>query len=261
MKLKTIPPESIAEDPSQPRLEIEGEELNSLAMSIVDLGQLQPVIVYSEAGKYCLVDGHRRVAAIRQIGRTDVNALVLDEKPDADTLLLTQLAANCLRVNLKPTEKALAFQRLKDSRGWTNVQLAKAMHISKSTVTQVLSYLSLPGEVKEKLDSGELPGSTAYAISRAKDDDFAEKLIAKAVNGDLKRDDAVRSVSGKAAKVRSTFRMETCVVSIVTGERLELPEVVAVLQQLARECSKAAKNDHDVVTLERALAKRHQASK
>jgi ParB-like chromosome segregation protein Spo0J len=177
-------------------------------------------------------------------------------------LLQTQLAANCLRVDLKPTEKALAYERLLQSRQWSHAELAKAMHISKSTVTQTLSWLSLPDEAKTKLDAGELSGSAAYAISRAGDAAAQRNLLDKAVSGQLTRDDVQREVSrngNSGRRQRSTFRLECAEIRLHTEGSLDLTGCVELLQQLLRECRKAIKQGLDITTFERVLTDSQRA--
>lgn len=88
------------------------EELRQLADSVRVRGLLQPLIVYEQSGRFVTVDGHRRLEAASIAGIDEVLALVLSSKPDVETLLLVQLAANSLRVDLKPSEKALPTSTL-----------------------------------------------------------------------------------------------------------------------------------------------------
>ncbi|MEZ6129203.1 MAG: ParB/RepB/Spo0J family partition protein [Planctomycetaceae bacterium] len=225
MHVQQIPISQIDPDPSQPRLTMEPEPLKELALSIRELGLLQPVIVFQIEGRFCLVDGHRRHAAVQLLKLESMAAIVLPSRPDNDQLLLTQMAANCMRVDLKPTEKALAFLRLKESRNWTHADLAKAMHISKATVTQTLSYLTLSEEARAKLDAGELSGSTAYAISRESDPEAQRRLLQAAVTGKLRRDDVNASVSRrKKGRQRSVFRVGGAEVTVTVEEGMELAD-------------------------------------
>jgi len=262
---KTIALELVDRDPEQPRQFMDLHDLEQLSGSIADLGQLQPIVVYQSGDRFITIDGHRRVESVRMLDREHVFALVLEEKPDDDTLLMTQLAANCMRIDLRPTEKAQAFQRLKDSKGWSNAQLAEAVHISKSAVTQLLSFLRLPEEAQSMLDAGELPHSTAYAISRAPDVATQQSLLDKAANGGLKRDDAQRVVSRKrsrktGSKSRVAFRLELADVAISSSEKLDISECVAVLQHLIKECRKAGKQGLDVQTFSKVLSDQQSQS-
>lgn len=180
---------------------------------------------------------------------------MLPSRPDGDQLLLTQMAANCMRVDLKPTEKAIAYLRLKKSRNWSHAELAQAMHISKATVTQTLSYLSLPDEAKAKLDAGELSGSTAYAISREADPEAQRRLLQAAMNGKLRRDDATARVSKrKNGRHRSVFRVGGAEVTMSVENDLGLADYVTILQQLIRRCRRAEKEGLSVSTLERMMS-------
>ena len=260
MKAVELNLEHVLDDPDQPRKTIDPDELKRLALNIQHFSQLVPVIVYMVGNRYMLVDGHRRVTALRTLKRSSVWAIVLGERPDDATLQMTQLAANCLRVDLRPTEKAIAYQRLKETRGWNNVQLAEAMCVSKSTVTQVLSYLGLPDEAKVMLDEGTLPESTAYAIARTDDVEKRAKMLQKASRGQLKRDDAIRDSQGgrksKSNRSRASFRLANAIIAVTTKEPLSPAEYVAIWQQLVRECRRADKEGLDTDTFQRVLANR-----
>ena len=250
-------------DESQPRRSMDAERLQELADSIRDHGILQPLIVFENGKRFTIADGHRRFEAACLLELKEVPVLVLSAKPDADTLLLTQLAANGMREDLKPTEKAQAYQRLKELRGLSNVDLAKLMHVSKSAVTETLSYLELSNEAQALLDSGQIAGSTAYAISRAPDEATRQELLSKAVRGELRREDAARQVSrahtGRSPRQRSTFRLPTAEISVAVDADLDIPSLVLLLQELGRECRRAAKQGLNVKTFERVLMDKVQS--
>ena len=263
MKPQTIRCELIDADPDQPRREIDAEELKSLALSIREHGLLQWVIVWQDDDRFRLVDGHRRFAAVKAIGHDSIDAIVLDQRPGEHELRLMQLAANCHRQDLKPLEKARAFRQLQEAQGWSHAELAKAMHVSKATVTQVLSYLTLPSELQQRLDSGDLAGSTAYAIARAPDDATRQQLASRALDGSLRRDEATQHVHRRAASVRRgrvTFRLPSADVTLMTESRPDLAAIISVLQQLTRECRKAERQNLDVATLERVLTDQRRAA-
>lgn len=128
--------------------------------------------------------------------------------------------------------------------------------LSRAKVTQVMSYLKLPQNVREMLDNGSLPGSTAYAISRAPDESTQQALLRDAVNGKLKRDDASNRVGRKRESrpsLRSVFRLKNADITIASANGLKLDEIVDVCQQLIKECRRVSKQGIDVTTLERIL--------
>ena len=249
-------------DDTQPRRSRDAEGIRELADSIRDHGILQPLIVFENGKRYKIADGHRRFEGACLLDLKEVPVLVLSTKPDADTLLLTQLAANLMRENIKPTEKAQAYQRLKEMRGLSNVDLAKLMHVSKSAVTETLSYLELSAEAQALLDSGQIAGSTAYTISRAPDEATRQELLSKAVRGELRREDAARKVSraksGRTPRQHSTFRLPMAEISVAANEELDFASLIGLFQKLGRECRRAERQGINVKTFERVLIDRSQ---
>ena len=263
MKPTVIPTTLIDPDQDQPRRSMDQEALEQLAGNIEQIGQLQPIIVYRVSERYCIADGHRRFAAMTMRGAEKISSLVLDRKPAPDVLLMTQLAANCHRAGLKQVEFAESLNRLKELNGWTNTEVARKMSLSKAKVTQVMSYLSLPQNVQDMLNSGSLPGSTAYAISRAPDDATQQQMLQDALQGNLKRDDASRRVTKKSEskrQVRSTFPLTKATVVITSAERLSFDDIIAIGTELNRECRQAVRQGIDASTLERVLHDQRKSS-
>lgn len=257
MNVQRLLVERIDPDPDQPRQEQEISELKRLALSIRDRGLLQPPIVFSQGDRFQLVDGHRRIAAIRLLGQADVPAIVLAEKPSAETRLETQLTANCLRLDMSPTDKARAYQRLMTLRGWSNVELAAHLHVSKGAVTQCLSYLKLPADAQADLDAGVLAESTAYAIARAADEETKQTLLAAARKGELSRNDAQAAVRKRApsahAVKRCAFAISGCTVTVTSPDALAIHDLLALWQCLIAESKRAMSKKWDVATLTRVL--------
>lgn len=262
MRFQIIHSNLLEPDPHQPRRSMDDIPLQELQESVRVHGILQPLIVYENGKRHTIADGHRRFEVCHLLDIMEIPVLVLPAKPDAETLLLTQLAANGMREDLKPTDKARAFLRLKEIRGLTNVELASLMHIGKSVVTETLSYLDLSPEAQQLLDEGRLARSTAYAISRAPDDATRQEMLHEAIRGKLRRDEAVRRVkrtgAGKSPQQRVLFRLRSAEISVAFDEELDIPQVVLLLQELRRECLRAEKQGLNVKTLERVLMDRSQ---
>lgn len=262
MKIRKTPIDMLDADPKQPRKVIEREPLGNLAGSISQCGLLQPIIVFESDGRFAIVDGHRRVEACRSLGIKAIDSIVLARRPSPAVLLQTQLAANCLREDLKPLEKAKAYHRLKRENGWSNTKLAEEMNVSKAMVTQTLAYLGLPAEAKELLDAGKLSGSTAYKIARTNDEETRAELLCSAKNSGLTRKEANRRVSKRNGRPfrRSVFQLGAGIVTVATAEPPQLLSVIDLSKSLIRECRRALKDGLDISTFERVLADRQRAS-
>jgi ParB family chromosome partitioning protein len=85
------------------RQEILAEEVDALAQSIALLGQLTPVSVRpdNENGGYVLIAGHKRYAALAQLGHAEIRAEV---RPDGESEAAERAAENVVRSALNPYE-------------------------------------------------------------------------------------------------------------------------------------------------------------
>lgn len=176
-----LPVRSIVPNPFQPRKEFAAGELNELAASIESCGLLQPVVVRKAASgrTYELVAGERRLRAVKQLGWTEVPASVLEV--DDDTLLVLALVENLQREELSPLEEAQGYESLRDSFGFTQDKIAKAVGKSRSTVANMLRLLALPPSVRRLLEEGALSMGHARAVLAVKDPGRAAEIARRAV--------------------------------------------------------------------------------
>ena len=86
------------------------DDCSELAASLAEFGLLQPIGVRSVGARYTIVYGHRRVAAARWLGWTDIPAVIVEAPADED--LLRSLVENIQRKRLSGRERADALERL-----------------------------------------------------------------------------------------------------------------------------------------------------
>ena len=131
MKYTTIPVSSLRpfdENPFQMR---DGIELEMLTESIKENGVLEPIIVRPvEMGEYEIVSGHRRAEVCRQLGITEIPAVVKELTRDEAAICLVD--ANLHRENLLPSEKAFAFKMKLEAQKALGRQGAQRVHPGKS---------------------------------------------------------------------------------------------------------------------------------
>lgn len=134
-----IPLACIVDHPDQPRY---GEgDIDALAASILEVGQLEPIIVLStdtpEAAhqEVVVLAGHRRTAALRKLGRQTVNAIVL-EGVDREDAVKAIMASNTAREALTPLEEARGYQTMLDlgitPKAVAKVTGRKAEHVERT---------------------------------------------------------------------------------------------------------------------------------
>ena len=102
-------------DPLYTRKTQELETLSSLSESIRQQGILHPVTVYKHGEGYRLIAGERRTLASLQAGKTDIQARILNEKPDTLKISLLQWIENVERSDLSLWERLRNLQKIVDA--------------------------------------------------------------------------------------------------------------------------------------------------
>lgn len=141
-----IPLEEILPNPDQPRQYFDPGSMEELTESVRERGVLQPVLVRrGEGGEMILVAGERRLRAARMAGLERIPAIVTYGN-EAEIALIENLQ----REDLKPVEEAEALWRMIKEHGYTHERLAKVIGKARTTVTETLSLVRLPEEIKEE---------------------------------------------------------------------------------------------------------------
>jgi ParB family chromosome partitioning protein len=152
-------------------------ELDELAASIAEHGLLQPVVVRQTGDRFELIAGHRRLEALRKLGRDHVPAIV--RGADADQAYVLTLVENLQRVDLRPTDEALALEKLIRERGWTTRQVAAAIKRSQAYVSKRLRVFEDPLLAPAVL-ANQLSVSAAEELLAASEDTRYE-LLSRAI--------------------------------------------------------------------------------
>ena len=190
----------IVADPRQPRTEFDEIELERLAGSLRDRGQLQPIRVrWDEAAdRYVVVVGERRYRAARLAGMESIACVVSPGSATAEDLLEDQLVENALREDLRPVEQARAYKTLLAARGLTHRQLADRLQIGHASIARALALLDLPGTIRAEVEAGTIAPNTAYELSKVEDPGEQAELAREAAGGRLRRDE----IKGRAGATR-----------------------------------------------------------
>lgn len=179
--LASLPVSAIQPDPQQPRRHFAEEALGELAASISARGVIQPVIVRPLGqGRYQLVAGERRWRAAQRAQLHEIPALVRDLN-EREVMALA-LIENLQREDLNPIEEARAYQRLAESEGMTQADIARMVDKSRSHVANLQRLLSLPDPVIAMVETGDLSMGHARALIGVDD---AEELAIAAVDKQL----------------------------------------------------------------------------
>lgn len=135
----------IDNNPFQPRREFSASEIASLAESLKQHQQLQPVLVRRVGERFQLISGERRLRAAIHAGLSTVRA----EIREADDRLVAELAIieNLQRKDLNAIEKAMSFKRYIEQHGCTQDELGNRLKIDRSTIANLMRLLELPEKI------------------------------------------------------------------------------------------------------------------
>lgn len=151
-------------------------------------GQQQPVLVVARSDRFVLIDGYRRVAAIRQLGKDEVHAVVL-ALSEADALAFAhRIEANRRRSAL---EDGWLLRELVETFALRQSDLARLLQRSPSWVSRRLALVKqLPETVQSAVRDGVIGAHAAekylVPLARAKNE-HAVRLVANL--GDLRPSD------------------------------------------------------------------------
>lgn len=164
MGLQRVPVIALVDDPHNPRDSL--GDVVSLAASIAQQGLLQPIVVRTtDEGDLMILAGHRRAAAIRSLGWSQVDVIVRKAMaPDA--VLAAQLVENGQRANLDPIEEARALARLKALGDLTDAAVAQQVGLAQPRVSGRLALLSLSPEEQEEVRAGHMKLTEAIYKAR-----------------------------------------------------------------------------------------------
>jgi ParB family chromosome partitioning protein len=131
------------------------QDIAELSRSIEQSGLMQPIIVRKAAKGYEIIDGHRRVQAMRHLGRGQISAIVREcTEHEAQVM---HVIGNLQRKNLKTIELAITYHRLletgvfKDKR-----ELSKAIAKDETYVGDLLGTLQLDKRIIDDLARNNL---------------------------------------------------------------------------------------------------------
>ncbi len=162
--------EQVIVDPGQPRVEFNDDEIERLAQSIRDKGQLQPIRVRWDASheKWVIIAGERRFRATQAAGLSSIQCYFHEGEISKSEILEQQLIENLLREDLRPMEEARAYAALMELNDWNGKQVAAALRVSPSRVSRGLGSARFARSHAGANRFGQLSKSVAYELTKLK---------------------------------------------------------------------------------------------
>jgi ParB family chromosome partitioning protein len=181
--LLEVPVGAVSPNPRQPRNIFDDNALDALALSIQEVGVLQPIVVRKVGGGFEIIAGERRLRAAKKAGLATIPAIVRDS--DDSESLREALIENIHRENLNPIELAEAFRELLEELGLKQETLAERLGVSRSHVANTIRLLQLPAQVQTRLAEGKIQAGHGRALLSLAEADAQNTLALRAAAEEL----------------------------------------------------------------------------
>ena len=176
-----------------------------LKTSIEEEGQQLPIIVRkigkTEAMRYQVISGFRRLTAIQQLGWPTIAAIVRDDIDDDEAAFRASVLENTARKTYSDIDRAIAIQRYRAS-GHKATDVAAMMGLSDRRRKMIESLLKMPKVVQDAVDDPEHPFTTKHAIQLSRLKKRYAKLtekkwVKKVTDDELSVNQMVRAVNAE----------------------------------------------------------------
>jgi ParB family transcriptional regulator, chromosome partitioning protein len=237
---RLVPIELLDPNPNQPR-QVMGD-LSELMASVAEKGIIEPLIVRQRGSRYQIIAGERRYHAAVQVGLRDVPVIVR-EAGDAEVMELA-LVENLQRKDLTAFEEADALHQLGQRCGYTHEDMAQKLGKSRSSITESLSLVNMPDEVRNVCRLADLTAkSTLLQIVRLSDPQKMLALVEKLASQGGATRQAVRTETAKPKAGRPkhfifAFRPPTKAFDLRLSfkkSRVDKDEIITALENIIEE--------------------------
>lgn len=151
-----------------------------LLASLAEIGQQLPIVVVAEAARFVVIDGYKRIRALKRLARDTVRGTRW-EMAEVEALLLER-RLRCASEDA--LDQAWLLAELQERFGLSLEELARRFERSKSWVSRRLGLIqALPSGIQEQVRSGVLSAHAAmkYLLPLARANAAAATDLVKAI--------------------------------------------------------------------------------
>lgn len=164
--LTTIPLSKLIPDPMQPRQDFDANDLDALKKSIASNGILKPLDVEKHPnGGFIIVDGERRYRSAKQLGLTEVPAIVSEKHSDLERLI-RRFHIQMQTKNWSVLDQAVAIKNILEQGEISADEVSKLLGVRQQNVADLMTLNSLPKKVSAMTLGRKLDYQYAVAIGR-----------------------------------------------------------------------------------------------
>lgn len=162
------------------RLDIDQEEVESLAENIKEVGQIQPINLAIHGTRYEIIAGHLRYLALKKLGRKTIKAIV--KTVPKNEIALIRASENLKRQNLTPIEEAAIYADLVDQYGMTKMEIAEKFGVAASTIKNRLDLLTLHPDIQKLIHAGLMSIQIGVELNKIDNERELAKDLGYALN-------------------------------------------------------------------------------
>lgn len=178
----------------RPDEDFDEENIDEMGSTYDSVGLLQPIRCYPRDKRgFRIWFGETRWRTAKKRGQNGMTILVGVPPKNEKVRILGQLIENIKQSGLKPLAQAKAFQELINDWGMSVDEIAKSVGKKPSYVSKHLKLVDAPDYIVKLVKSGITSDlDKIYTVCQVaeKSEEAALKLVDKAVNDDLTRDEA-----------------------------------------------------------------------
>jgi len=146
----------------QPRKIFREDEIQQLADSINENGQIAPIVVRQIDDRYELIVGERRWRATQLLKKETISAITIEA--DDKTSAVLSIVENVQREDLNSMEEAESLQRLIEEFNMSHEDVASYICKSRAHVTNLIRLNDLCNYVKDQLRLDKISMGHARAV-------------------------------------------------------------------------------------------------
>lgn len=144
------------------RFEVDPEKVQELAQSIREVGQLQPILLRPQNGRFEIVAGDHRFLACKSLKLKSIFAVVKEQ--DDATCIIARATENLARVDLTAVEEAQIYHDLINVNKLSIDEVAKRMGRSAGVIKRRLDILKMPPQLQKAIHEKKISWSVAEEL-------------------------------------------------------------------------------------------------
>ena len=189
---------------------LEKHEFAELKANLEVFPLINPITIRAlPSGQYELIAGHNRVEAYIALGRTEIEANIIDLVDEQ--VLPAAFYSNLLSPSLPDYEKYLGFKQLQQATGKSQVELAKESGVSKTMISMLFAFDEL-SEAGHATLSAKPQLVSATLAGKLRSLPFADEAIAMLATGEITQQQAVTVAARKPVPKTASANLQPVIV-------------------------------------------------